>query len=167
LIANRTAVGIWEQFKLITTGGGKFALIARANGLYVVAENAGNGSLIANRTAIGVWEQFTMVFLSSGSPTVNNVYDGWNLIAEYSSGSSIASNAYLHGAGGPVKNLTTNNYYYQDASGSTSHLANSAGTMLEWYRYDLHGTPVFYNASNGQISGSNYGIRHLFTGQQW
>jgi RHS repeat-associated protein len=167
LIANRTAVGNWEQFKLITTGGGKFALIARANGMYACADNAGNTALIANRTAIGTWEQFTMVFVSSGSPTVNNVYDGWDLIAEYSSGSSIASNAYLHGAGGLVKNLTTNNYYYQDASGSTSHLANSVGTLLEWYRYDLQGAPVFYNSSNAQISGSNYGVRHLFTGQQW
>jgi YD repeat-containing protein len=98
---------------------------------------------------------------------VYNVYDGWDLIAEYSAGSSIASNAYLYGAGGLVKNLSTNSYYYQDASGSTSHLANSSGTLVEWYRYDLHGTPIFYNASNTQISGSNYGVRHLFTGQQW
>ena len=95
------------------------------------------------------------------------MYDGWDLIAEYSAGSSIASNAYLYGAGGLVKNLSTNSYYYQDASGSTSHLANSSGTLVEWYRYDLHGTPIFYNASNTQISGSNYGVRHLFTGQQW
>jgi RHS repeat-associated protein len=31
----------------------------------------------------------------------------------------------------------------------------------------LQGTPVFYNASNQQISASAYGTRHLFTGQQW
>jgi hypothetical protein len=70
-------------------------------------------------------------------------------------GSSIVSNAYLYGAGGLVKNLSTNSYYYQEASGSTSHLSNSSGT------------PILYNASNTQISGSNYGVRHLFTGQQW
>src|SRR5712691_3510578 len=58
-------------------------------------------------------------------------------------------------------------YYYQDGSGSTSHLADSAGNLLEWYRYDLQGTPIFYNAANSQIPNSSYGIRHLFTGQQW
>jgi RHS repeat-associated protein len=61
----------------------------------------------------------------------------------------------------------TNRYHYQDASGSTSHVASNTGALLEWYRYDLQGTPVFYNASNTQISASGYGIRHLFTGQQW
>src|SRR5712691_6456410 len=58
-------------------------------------------------------------------------------------------------------------YYYQDGSGSTSHLADSAGNLLEWYRYDLQGTPLFYNAANSQIPNSSYSIRHLFTGQQW
>ena len=39
--------------------------------------------------------------------------------------------------------------------------------MLEWYRYDLQGTPIFYNASDQQISASAYGVSYLFTGQQW
>jgi RHS repeat-associated protein len=95
------------------------------------------------------------------------VFDGWNLIAEYAPGAASPSSAYLAGAGGLVKNLVSAVYYYQDASGSTSHLADSAGNLLEWYRYDLHGTPFFCNASNTQISASAYGIRHLFTGQQW
>jgi RHS repeat-associated protein len=71
------------------------------------------------------------------------------------------------GVTGVAKNLTTNRYYYQDASGSTTHLASSTGAILEWYRYDLQGTPVFYNASNTQINATAYGVRHLFTGQQW
>jgi RHS repeat-associated protein len=97
--------------------------------------------------------------------TTYNVYDGWALIEEYQSGGMAA--AYLHGAGGLVKDLTTNNYYYQDGSGSTSHLPDSAGNLLEWYRYDLQGTPVFYNFANTQQSASAYEVRHLFTGQQW
>jgi RHS repeat-associated protein len=101
------------------------------------------------------------------NPIVYDVYDGWNLIGEYASGATTPSTAYLSGAGGLVKNLTTNRYYYQDAGGSTSHLADSTGHLLEWYRYNLHGTPVFYNASDGQISNSVYFVRHLFTGQQW
>jgi RHS repeat-associated protein len=41
------------------------------------------------------------------------------------------------------------------------------GSLLEWYRYDLQGAPVFYNASDQQISASAYGVCYLFTGQQW
>jgi RHS repeat-associated protein len=100
--------------------------------------------------------------IGAGSP-VYNVYDGWNLIAEYSAGSTSPTIAYLGG----VKNLTSNLYYYQDGSGSTSHLSDNTGHLLEWYRYDLQGTPIFYDASNTQISASGYSIRHLFTGQQW
>ncbi|MFD0745806.1 GH25 family lysozyme [Phytohabitans flavus] len=41
LIANRPALGVWEQFDQIDAGGGMVALRARINGLYVTAENAG------------------------------------------------------------------------------------------------------------------------------
>jgi RHS repeat-associated protein len=96
-----------------------------------------------------------------------SVYDGWNLIAEYQNAQ--LKGAYLSGSGGLIKNFVTNRYYYQDASGSTSHLASGTGQLQEWYRYDVHGTPTFYNASNVQIGGSAAAnnARHLFTGQQW
>jgi RHS repeat-associated protein len=122
----------------------------------------------------GTTETFTYDGLNRQvSRTINhaityNVYDGWELIGEYAAGANTPSAAYVSGASGLVKSLTANRYYYQDASGSTSHLADSSGNLLEWYRYDLQGTPIVYN-SNGviQTGGSNYGIRHLFTGQQW
>src|SRR5205814_6567447 len=57
---------------------------------------------------------------------------------------------------------------YQDASGSTSHLADNSGALKEWYRYDLQGAPSVYDQYNVQRNnGSAFGIRHLFTGQQW
>jgi len=95
------------------------------------------------------------------------VYYGWDLVGEYASGSSTAFYAYLYGATGLVKNVKTNNYYYQDANGSTTHLANSTGALKESYRYDLHGQPIFFNAGGTQITGTAFGVRHLFTGQQW
>ncbi len=58
LIANRTAIGVWEQFDQIDLGGGYIALRAHANGRYVTADSAGSKPLIANRTAIGAWEKF-------------------------------------------------------------------------------------------------------------
>ena len=127
---------------------------------------------LLSATKAGVTETFKYDGLNrQASRTVNgvttyNVYDGWNLTEEYQAGGTVTA-AYLHGTGGLVKNLITNNYYYQDGSGSTSHLADSTGHLLEWYRYDLQGTPVFYTSWNTQLSTSNYSVRHLFTGQQW
>jgi GH25 family lysozyme M1 (1,4-beta-N-acetylmuramidase) len=67
LIANRTAIGSWEQFDQINLGGGYIALRAHANGRYVTAESAGSKPLIANRTAISAWEKFKLVINSDGS----------------------------------------------------------------------------------------------------
>jgi RHS repeat-associated protein len=125
-------------------------------------------------TKAGVTDTFTydglnrQVTKKIGTGAVTyNVYDGWLLIGEYAGGASSPSSAYLSGAGGLIKNLTSNLYFYQDASGSTSHLADNSGHLIEWYRYDLHGTPLFYNSVNTQIGASNYSVRHLFTGQEW
>lgn len=107
--------------------------------------------------------------IGSASP-LYNVYDGWDLIGEYNPGSTMPLNAYLNGAGGLAKLMTASSsfYYYQDASGCTSHLADNSGHLVEWYRYDLQGTPVVYDPFNIiRTGGSIFGIRHLFTGQQW
>src|SRR4029077_5880247 len=100
--------------------------------------------------------------------TTYNVYDGWDLIEEYQSGGTVTAK-YVHGPGGPIKELVNNRYYYEDGSGSTSHLTDSNGNLLEWYRYDLQGTPFFYDGNDNQRNPnqSAYGVRHLFTGQQW
>ena len=106
---------------------------------------------------------------TNGTPTFS-VWDGWNLIEEYqSAGGGATTAAYLYGATGLISGVTNGQfaYYFQDASGSTSHLTDVNGNLLEWYRYDLQGTPIFYNASDQQISASAYGVSYLFTGQQW
>jgi beta-glucosidase len=78
LIANRTAIGPWEQFDVLDAGNGNIALRAHANGMVVTAENAGTASLIANRTAIGLWETFQLVHNPDGSVSfrarVNNMF---------------------------------------------------------------------------------------------
>jgi hypothetical protein len=61
LIANRTAIGTWEQFDLIDAGSGAVALLSHANGMYVTAESAGAQPLIANRTSVGPWETFDLI----------------------------------------------------------------------------------------------------------
>jgi RHS repeat-associated protein len=98
--------------------------------------------------------------------TTYSVWDGWDLIEEYQSGNDVTVR-YLIGPSGVIKNLTSNNYYFQDGSGSTSHLTNSIGTVLEWYLYDLQGTPLFLDPNGNGLSDSAFGVRNLFTGQQW
>jgi RHS repeat-associated protein len=96
--------------------------------------------------------------------TSYNVYDGWDLIEEYQAGGTVTAK-YVQGPGGPIKELVNNRYYYQDGSGSTSHLADSNGDLLEWYRYDLDGTPIVNDQPTNHSSA--FGVRHLFNGQQW
>ncbi|MEU4478109.1 GH25 family lysozyme [Micromonospora sp. NPDC023966] len=82
LIANRTSVGLWEQFDVVDAGGGFVALRARANGMYVVAESAGTKALIANRTSIGAWEKFTIINNSDGSISLRANANGRYVVAE-------------------------------------------------------------------------------------
>jgi hypothetical protein len=78
LIANRTAIGSWEEFDLLDAGNGDIGLRAHANNMIVTAENAGAAPLIANRTAVGPWETFQLIHNSNGTvsllATVNNCY---------------------------------------------------------------------------------------------
>ena len=101
-----------------------------------------------------------------GGVTTYNVWDGWDLIEEYQSNGTVTAK-YVYGPSGLIKELVNNRYYYQDGSRSTSHIADSNGNLLEWYRYDLQGTPIFYDAGDHQLSASALGVRRLFTAQQW
>jgi hypothetical protein len=67
LIANRTAIGQWEEFGLITNADGSVSFRALANNMIVTADNAGLSPLIANRTAIGQWEEFDLITNADGS----------------------------------------------------------------------------------------------------
>jgi RHS repeat-associated protein len=97
-----------------------------------------------------------------------NVWDGWELLEEWANGST-RSVAYLQGATGIIKSWGSNGtfYYYQDKLGSTTHVANASGALLESYRYDLWGNPSYFNASNTSITASGYGIVDLYAGERW
>jgi beta-glucosidase len=76
LIANRTAIGPWEQFDQVDAGDGMIALRAHANGRYVTA--APGAALIAGATAIGTQQSFRPVRNGDGSLSLvaaaNNQY---------------------------------------------------------------------------------------------
>jgi RHS repeat-associated protein len=100
--------------------------------------------------------------------TTFSVWDDWDLIEEYRSGNNVRAR-YLHGPNGVIKDLSSSNYYFQDGSGTTSHLSDSNGNLREWYLYDLQGSPSFFAADGNQRDPNQtaFGVRHLFTGQQW
>ncbi|HYJ05475.1 MAG TPA: RHS repeat-associated core domain-containing protein [Chthoniobacterales bacterium] len=79
------------------------------------------------------------------------------MIEEYGSNRAVA---YLQGATGVIKSWTHNSviYYYQDNLGSTTHVANASGALLESFHYDLYGKP-------SQVSA--YGIVDLYAGERW
>jgi hypothetical protein len=92
LIANRTAVGLWERFDVIDAGNGDIALRAQANGRYVTAENAGADPLIANRTAVGLWETFTLVTNPNGTVSLLAKVNGKYVTAEDAGKSPLIAN---------------------------------------------------------------------------
>jgi RHS repeat-associated protein len=94
-----------------------------------------------------------------------SVWDGdWAILEEYGP-SNVVAQKYLQGYHGLVKTLVgTGTYYYQDELGSTSHIANASGALLEYYRYDLYGKPRYFNSSGTEITSSAYNIVDLGNG---
>ncbi|MFC6016016.1 PQQ-dependent sugar dehydrogenase [Plantactinospora solaniradicis] len=81
LIANRAAIGPWEQFERLDAGGGNIALRAKANGLLVTAPNA-TSPLIANGTSIGTAQTFQLVNNSDGSVSLRALVNNQLVAAE-------------------------------------------------------------------------------------
>lgn len=92
LIANRTAIGPWEQFDLVDRGAGNVALLSHANGRYVCAESAGGSPLIANRTAVGPWETFALLENSDGTLSLRSLANGRIVTAESGGAGALIAN---------------------------------------------------------------------------
>ncbi|HEY3608816.1 MAG TPA: glycoside hydrolase family 3 C-terminal domain-containing protein [Pseudonocardiaceae bacterium] len=92
LIANRTAIGPWEQFDEIDLGNGNIALRAHANNMIVTAENAGASALIANRTAVGQWETFGLIHNADGSISLRAMANNNIVTAENAGAAPLIAN---------------------------------------------------------------------------
>jgi RHS repeat-associated protein len=103
--------------------------------------------------------------------TTYNVWDGWNLIQEYNSGSSVPNYSYVYAINGIAERIDASNntiLYLQDALGSTSHVTDASGNLIEYYKYDRFGQVTVYGPNDAvRTGGSLYDVRHLFTGQLW
>src|SRR5439155_3033038 len=58
-------------------------------------------------------------------------------------------------------------YYQQDHEGSTTHLTNASGQIIERCRYDAFGAPSLYAPDWTFRTWSSYGNRFLFTGREY
>jgi RHS repeat-associated protein len=89
-----------------------------------------------------------------------SAWDNWELLEEYASGLTVVK-GYLQGATGVIKSwdpIYGQLYYYQDKLGSTTHVANAIGQLVESYHYDLTGTPT---------ETSTHGVVDLYAGERW
>ena len=92
LIANRTAVGTWEQFDMLDAGSGNVTLRAHANNEYVTADNAGASPLIANRAAAGQWETFQLVHNANGTVSLMALANNLYVTAENAGAAALVAN---------------------------------------------------------------------------
>ena len=103
----------------------------------------------------------------TSTTTIFSVWDGdWAILEEYTTG-NVRVESYVQGYHGLVKTMVSNIYYYQDELGSTSHVASSAGALLEYYKYDLYGKPTYFSSTSQPLNSSTYQVKDLFTGQRW
>ena len=108
------------------------------------------------------------------STTTYYIYDGEKPILDYKSGdlTNPAKNVYGKGIDeilmrtDPTVNAAAF-YYCQDHEGSVTHLLNASGNVVESYRYDAFGAPIFYNGLGTQIASTAYNSRFLFTGREY
>lgn len=94
VVADRTAVGAWEEWAVEPLDGGAVALKS-AHGRYLCAEP--DGTVIANREAIGSWERWTVVVTDFGVG-LRSEHGGF-LVAEMGGGREVKADRRYSGPG--------------------------------------------------------------------
>jgi RHS repeat-associated protein len=106
---------------------------------------------------------------------IYSVWDGWDLLEEYDINGNVI-HTYAHGGAtdemiarfdpAPTMNRI---WYYHDAQGSTTHLANDNGAVIERYKYPPAdaGAPSIFDGAGNPISASAYDNRFLYTGREY
>jgi GH25 family lysozyme M1 (1,4-beta-N-acetylmuramidase) len=147
LIANRDAIGAWEQYDVVDAGNGDVALRSHSNGLYVTADSAGNAPLIANRPSIGAWERFTVVNNADGTMSLFANINGKYVTADNAGNSPLIANRDSIGAWEkftkvPVPAVVSfraninSRFVSADNAGQAPLIANRATAGI-WEQYDV------------------------------
>ncbi|MCO6008077.1 glycoside hydrolase family 3 C-terminal domain-containing protein [Actinoallomurus purpureus] len=89
LIANRDAIGPWEQFDQVDEGNGAIALRSLANNEYVTA---GTSPLIADATSVGAAQTFDLIHNPDGSVSLRAHANNDYVCAENAGAASLIAN---------------------------------------------------------------------------
>jgi hypothetical protein len=133
-------------------GGGSTTTIvslrARANNMYVCAENGGAQPLIANRTAIGQWELFDLLVAGGGNVALRAHANNQIVCADNAGAQPLIANRtaigpwetfqLINNADGSVslKALANNNYVTAESAGAQPLIANRTA-IGGWEKFDL------------------------------
>jgi RHS repeat-associated protein len=114
---------------------------------------------------------------ANGGDWIFSAWDDWNLLEEYDINGQVI-HSYVHGAATDElisRSDTTPDsnriWYYQDAQGSTTHLADDSGQLKESYKYPPadSGAPAIFDGAGQPIPNSapNIDNRFLYTGREY
>jgi putative intracellular protease/amidase len=148
LVADRSAIGPWEEFYFVDPAKANLSLHAHANAKFVTAESAGTQPLIANRTAVGAWERFDVVDLGNGSVALFSHADLRFVTAESAGTQPLIANRTSTGAwetfklvknaDGSVALLAgANGRYVTAESAGTQPLIANRSAIGSWEEFDL------------------------------
>ncbi|WP_435164092.1 cellulase family glycosylhydrolase [Paenibacillus glycanilyticus] len=97
LVANRTSVGTWEKFIVVTNADGTVSFLSLANNKYVSADLNNNGRLIAQAQGIAAWEKFTKSTNADGTVSFKSVANNKYVSADLNLGMLIANRDSVSG----------------------------------------------------------------------
>ncbi|EFM08495.1 glycoside hydrolase family 5 [Paenibacillus curdlanolyticus YK9] len=97
LVANRTAVGTWEKFIMVTNADGTVSFLSLANNKYVSADLNNNGRLIAQAQGIAAWEKFRKFTNADGTLSFQSVANNLYVSADLNVNMLIANRTSISG----------------------------------------------------------------------
>jgi len=89
--ANRSAIGVWEQFVVTNVNAGRVTLRTH-NGNYLSATNGGGSTFNALPSGAGDWEKFTIVSAGGGRYALRTDNDTHYVVAEDGGGGIVNAN---------------------------------------------------------------------------
>ncbi|MDB5053039.1 MAG: glycoside hydrolase family 5 protein [Bacilli bacterium] len=92
LIANRTAVGTWEKYRVINNPDGTVSFLSIADNKYVTADLNQSGKLIASAKGVLGWEKFKKIDRGSGKVALQAVANNQYVSADLNQGSVLYAN---------------------------------------------------------------------------
>ena len=108
--------------------------------------------------------------VNNNGTITNYIYDGNRVIAEYDNADNlICEYVYGNSIDEVLFMMKDSNFYYYhyDGLGSVRAITDSSEAIIETYTYDVYGRPTIYDATQTEITDSQFGNRYYFTGREF